>query len=78
MYGMFSLLIGIVELVTALLMLVFTIAFGIEHPLAAVISLFICFGVASPIWCTLKKSYRKQVRRQQVLRAKSTAGRFSG
>jgi hypothetical protein len=62
-FGGFGLFIGVAELLGALVMLVFAIAFGIQHPVAAALgSLFIFVGVVLPIWCTVKKSGRKVIR----------------
>ncbi len=70
MGGTFGLWIGLGELLAAVLMLIFAVAFGIEHPVPALLgSLFIFFVVVVPIWATLKKSCRKQARRQQALGA---------
>jgi predicted transporter len=73
MFGILNVLLGLVQLVVGVLMLIFTVAFGVEHPIPAALgTLFLLVGVVFPIWATLSKSYRKEVRRQQLLRSATT------
>ena len=70
MFGMLNVLSGIVQLFIGILMLILAIAFGIEHPVPGALALlFLLVFVIFPIWATLRKSYLKEARRQQSLRA---------
>jgi hypothetical protein len=66
MFGMFSTLFAMAQLLAAILMSVVVIGLAIMHPVVGVISFGVFYLlIVRPIWRWVKRSYLAEVRRQR-------------
>jgi hypothetical protein len=66
MFGMFSTLFAIAQLLAAILISVVVIGLAIMHPVVGAISFgVVYFLIVRPIWKWVKRSYQAEVRRQR-------------